>query len=83
MSTATPPAPDWWARVARTATCMRVYTGMLLDRATPSIDGATLRLEFHAPEDAANWQASSSSRVLDAALRHHGIHATVDHMTQN
>lgn len=71
-------SPSWWPQVARTVACMRQYTGQLLDHATPRHDDGRLRLAFDTADRADLWERSGSGRVLDAALRHHGIDVHVE-----
>ncbi|MFF4791861.1 hypothetical protein ACFY2M_19330 [Streptomyces sp. NPDC001276] len=71
------PAPDWWPQVTTTVHQMRWFSGVLLALATPGWDDGTLTLAFPG-ESAAVWRDSCSSRILTAALRHHGIHVAVN-----
>ncbi|MFE4420416.1 hypothetical protein [Streptomyces sp. NPDC056817] len=70
------PVPAWWPQVTVTVRQMGAFTGMLLALATPDWDGYTITLAFPG-ESAAVWRDSGSSRILAAALAHHGIRADV------
>ncbi|MGW4825471.1 hypothetical protein ACWEP4_43010 [Streptomyces sp. NPDC004227] len=71
------PVPDWWPQVTATVRQMRDFSGILLALATPDWHDGTLTLAFPG-ESAAVWRDSCSSRILTAALRHHGIHVAVN-----
>ncbi|MFD8567963.1 hypothetical protein [Streptomyces sp. NPDC059639] len=73
-------SPAWCPDVMRAVAMKRGFVAMLLDRATPSLDGGTLTLEFNTP-GAANHFTKPGSRclpVLEAALRELGIDVAVD-----
>lgn len=69
--------PNWWPRVAATTASMRHFTGILLTQATPTHHNGTLRLQFADHPTAEAWERSGSAHVLGAALRHHGIDASI------
>ncbi|GGT85742.1 hypothetical protein [Streptomyces coeruleorubidus] len=74
--------PVWWPKVLAATRLRRMAAGMLLDHASPSVHGGTLRLAFVRADIAAAWRDSGAQAALEGAMQAADIELAVESVEQ-